>query len=352
MKTLLKILASASAASVTLPLSVSLAQPSETEVERQASQARSIERIQRDYASRADDTASARSLARGPRIINGRPIANDAKNWEWTVSIQRRNNHSCGGAFISPGYTASGQGVVWRDDDTEPVWVVTAAHCITELELNLIERGELSAVSGDVSLARRDEFGKNRRLDSQKVVAAYLHPGYDPDTNANDIALLQLEQLENPVSNRRRSIGIAQDTQQSWLYAPYTALNVMGWGTTLEGGFLSETLQQVRVPFVEQAQCAGSYASASNMGLSAGMICAGFSSGGYDSCQGDSGGPLAYIPAPGVPSPTRSAVLAGVVSWGSGCARPNLFGVYTSALAYRGWMARTIRQAETRDTNN
>ncbi|MGJ8571965.1 MAG: serine protease [Hoeflea sp.] len=352
MKNLLKIHASITTLSIAVSATVSFAQPAETEGERQASQARSIERIQLDYVSKTDEAASARSLARSPRIINGRPIANDAKNWEWTVSIQRRNNHWCGGAFISPGFTASGKGVVWRDDDKEPVWVVTAAHCISELELNLIGRGELSVVSGDVSLSRKDQFGKNRALDSQKVIAAYVHPDYEPDTNANDIALLKLERLENPISDRRRSIGIAQDTQQSWLYAPYTALNVMGWGRTLEGGYLSDTLQEVRVPFVEQTYCAGSYASASSRGVSAGMICAGFSSGGYDSCQGDSGGPLVYVPAPGVPSPTRSSVLAGVVSWGAGCARPNLFGVYSSALAYRGWLARTVRQHETHDTNN
>ena len=58
------------------------------------------------------------------------------------------------------------------------------------------------------------------------------------------------------------------------------------------------------------------------------MICAGLYNGGLDGCQGDSGGPLVVID-----ERSNSPVLAGVVSWGVGCARPGQFGVYADVSA-------------------
>ena len=47
-------------------------------------------------------------------------------------------------------------------------------------------------------------------------------------------------------------------------------------------------------------------------------VCAGYTSGGTDTCQGDSGGPLLI-----------GGVLAGITSWGQGCAEAGYPGVYT-----------------------
>ena len=63
------------------------------------------------------------------------------------------------------------------------------------------------------------------------------------------------------------------------------------------------------------------------------MVCAG--DGVHDTCQGDSGGPLM------VRDPSGNWALAGITSWGEGCANPSYPGVYTrvGAPALNAWIA-------------
>ena len=62
------------------------------------------------------------------------------------------------------------------------------------------------------------------------------------------------------------------------------------------------------------------------------MICAGYPGvGGKDACQGDSGGLF-------ICNDSGKAVLAGIVSWGNGCARPEFPGVYSRVTYVLEWI--------------
>ncbi|MBL8740442.1 MAG: trypsin-like serine protease, partial [Myxococcales bacterium] len=68
-------------------------------------------------------------------------------------------------------------------------------------------------------------------------------------------------------------------------------------------------------------------------GITADQIGAGIIGvGGKDSCQGDSGGPLV------VPNGAGGVILAGVVSWGNGCADPQYPGLYGRVSSFATWI--------------
>ncbi|XP_064097311.1 serine proteinase stubble-like [Macrobrachium nipponense] len=194
-------------------------------------------------------------------------------------------------------------------------WIVTAAHCVKGMTADQLQ----------VLLNMWDWANGSTRTVKRTVDKVIMHPSYNAQTYNNDIALLH---LSTPISFTNfpgiKPICLPPSTAD---YAGKDAV-VTGWGVTSSGGTQPNIVREVTVPITTQAACEAAYGTA----VTQNMICAGLKAGGKDSCQGDSGGPLT------VPNGSGKHYLAGVVSWGDGCAAPDKYGVYTDVPNYVSWI--------------
>ena len=218
------------------------------------------------------------------RIVGGVEAAKG--EFPFIVSLQSSiSGHLCGGSLIKKN------------------WVLTAAHCIEGDNLKYIVTGlHTQGVTAGIE-----------RFTPLQIIT---HPGWDPKTMFNDYALIKL-------SGNSRFAPIALNDKELPAGVDFVAA---GWGTTSEGAnSISMTLMKVSVPMVSVETCGAAYPGAINDS----MICAGYPAGGKDSCQGDSGGPLMT---------GAGMTLAGVVSWGQGCARPGKYGIYAKVNTAVDWI--------------
>jgi len=220
------------------------------------------------------------------------------------VSVQVRSNHMCGGSLIAQN------------------WVLTAAHCVSD-----------PGVTPDRVFMGSNDLNDRRNGEVFRITQIIIHPGYGEDSPvSHDFALLKLHQ------NARFPIVELSDGNRDEL--EFNQLTVAGWGATLEDGFGSDTLQRVDLPFINAQACKGMMLeNAPNyvQFIDNSMFCAGFDNGGKDSCQGDSGGPLYYWD-----DQKNEYIQAGVVSWGIGCARKGLPGMYGDVSKVRSWIFESI----------
>ena len=287
----------------------------------------------------SQDVGAAQAARSIPRIVNGE-WERISGQWAWTVSVLVRTDDRlirCGGVLVAPSIRPAMDGtkyvIDWVVRSSDLRWVITAAHCVTDPNGELYGYDRIEVRGGTLSTSDMHRTG-------HKVENGRRHPGYNDGTLDYDLALLRISDPVNPpdASVKMHSIRLPPDSHSYWLYKPYSALTVHGWGRTAEGGPISERLQKVVLPVVDSAACKSEY-EALGLSVSSTMFCAGFSTGGYDSCSGDSGGPISFVPTVGgVINPINEPVLAGIVSWGRGCARQNMYGVYTNVLKLRTWL--------------
>lgn len=231
------------------------------------------------------------------RIVNGIPADIEEHPWQVALIITLISGEQqlCGGSVIAAR------------------WVLTAAHCF------------LAGVDARASEARSGSADLFEGGDLLRVETAIPHPEFRLGGYRNDIALVKvrgdLSDRVIPLIGRGDTIDLG------------TTLEVTGWGATGEGEPISTHLLKAGVPLVSNDECNAPEAYAGQ--VTSRMLCAGHKEGGTDACQGDSGGPLVWRGPEG-------PKLAGVVSWGEGCARALRYGVYTRVAIYEGWIADTM----------
>jgi secreted trypsin-like serine protease len=150
----------------------------------------------------------------------------------------------------------------------------------------------------------------------RKVVATFMHPGYNPNTSANDFMIVKLdgpvpdiEPLKlnaDPSTPGLITINRANaQNQQDRQIEVGELLTVIGFGVLAEGDVvMASTMQEAFVPFIPLADCQAWYRDEAIDGQT--MFCAGYQNGGVDACQGDSGAPIL----------NEDGIAVGVVSWG------------------------------------
>jgi secreted trypsin-like serine protease len=195
-----------------------------------------------------------------------------------------------------------------------PREVLTAAHCVSPDGAVRPRRRALDVVAGRLRL-------RGAAPARVHVVSVRVHPGFDPESLNNDLALLE---LARPVS------GLAQLDDGATGAARSTA-TALGWGSTTAApsGDFPDALRQTVIDVEADSACSQVYGDGYD---AATMLCAGMPQGGRDTCQGDSGGPLVA----GGPSGT---VVIGVTSFGGACGQPGAPGAYVRASVAAAWLA-------------
>jgi secreted trypsin-like serine protease len=248
-----------------------------------------------------DDTVQRFVDKAAPKIVGGKPATPGAYPWQVSLVVSSIGDagrgHFCGGSIFNE------------------KWIITAAHCMTQLTPS-----QFQVVVGTSTL----NSGSIRHA----VARALIHQAYEKTApHDSDIALVELQEplrLEQSTA----AINVLSEADEPTVLKDAEKLIVTGWGAIEQGGNVVRDLREVTVPFVTNAVCGDPLSYGSQ--ITDTMICAGLAVGGKDSCQGDSGGPLVSTLAP--------VQLVGVVSWGEGCAKPGKYGIYNRIAKFKKWI--------------
>jgi len=245
----------------------------------------------------------------------------DMAEWPWHAAILEKPQdlYVCGSTLL------------------DESWILTAAHCVDDYlpfvrtigDILKVRLGEYD-VSTTAEPLRHEEFN---------ITSIVIHPRFNNSTLVHDIALLR---LDRPAKRKQNIDVVCMPSPGDFeFHDPSGGIDrdhkcyVTGWGRRTETSEHSLVLKEIKVPLWSHNTC--DFALQAQFGpayhLPNTAVCAGAE--GRDACDGDGGGPL-------VCEKNGQWYQVGIVSFGIGCGRRNVPGVYTKVSAYETWIEDVI----------
>jgi V8-like Glu-specific endopeptidase len=228
------------------------------------------------------------------------------------------------GSQATAGYACTGTVVA-------PRVVLTAGHCVEDIESSSIVEPTLIAVATGIS-----NLQHIRPTQISQVSQVVAYPGFDPTRLQGDAGLLI---LASPVTAPPIALATSADAA---LYEPGDELTIAGWGIDdRKTGHAPNQLQSATVPVEEGSRCKQGTRRFYSFFDATRQVCTLDAPNFHvTTCHGDSGGPAIAT------RPDGTMVEVGVTSLGDGTCNPTSPAVFTRTDQIQSWVQSWIDAVE------